>query len=101
MQPLLESLCKGVTDQEVPAALQGLLAHSAHTRFAALAALPLLPCLTERERDLSKSSVSCMPFYALFWTLREWIHGMTISLPRLSRRKGRLYMPLYPCVGRS
>ena len=47
--PLLESLCRGVTDQEVPAALQGLLADSARTRSAALSALPLLPCLSESK----------------------------------------------------
>lgn len=45
VQPLLQSLCRGVSEQEVPAALQGLLANSAHTRFAALSALHLLPCL--------------------------------------------------------
>ena len=45
VQPLLQSLCRGVSEQEVPAALQGLLANSVHTRFAALSALHLLPCL--------------------------------------------------------
>ena len=45
VQPLLQSLCRGVSEQEVPAALRGLLANSAHTRFAALSALHLLPCL--------------------------------------------------------
>ena len=52
VQPLLESLCRGVTDQEVPAAIQGLLANSPHTRLAALSALPLLPCLSESEKHL-------------------------------------------------
>ena len=46
VQPLLQSLCRGVSEQEVPAALQGLLANSGHTRFAALSALHLLPCLS-------------------------------------------------------
>lgn len=63
MQPLLESLCRGVSDQEVPAALQGLLAHSAHTRFAALTALPLLPCLAQSMSALLiiLLDVQCMP----------------------------------------
>ena len=45
--PCLESLCRGVTDQEVlgcPSGPSGRL--STHTlRFAAVTALPLLPCL--------------------------------------------------------
>ena len=51
VQPLLQSLCRGVSEQEVPAALQGLLANSAHTRFAALSALHLLPCLPTGTLD--------------------------------------------------
>ena len=68
MQPLLESLCKGVTDQEVPAALQGLLAQSAHTRFAALTALPLLPCLSERKKDLSTPIRLCLACISMLYS---------------------------------
>lgn len=45
MQPLLDSLCAGVDEPELPAALGGLLAASAHVRSAALAALPSVPLL--------------------------------------------------------
>ncbi len=53
IQPLLESLCRGTTDEEVPAAIQGLLANSPHTRLTALSALRQLPCLSESEEHLT------------------------------------------------
>lgn len=45
MQPLLDSLCAGVDEIELPPALGGLLAASAHVRAATLAALPSVPLL--------------------------------------------------------
>lgn len=49
MQPLLGDLCAGVDGNELPAALGGLLAASAHVRAAALAALPSVPALAAGE----------------------------------------------------
>lgn len=62
VQPLLESLCRGVTDQEVPAALQGVLANSPRTRSAALSALPLLPCLSEGREPSATWHASLLAF---------------------------------------
>ena len=42
---MLVELCEGVSNEELPAALSGLLADSAHVRAAALAALPSQPGL--------------------------------------------------------
>lgn len=47
VQPLLHTLCTGVTDDELPAAASGLLTGSALVRGAALSALPHVPTLAE------------------------------------------------------
>ena len=47
VQPLLQSLCSGVLEDELEAAASGLLAAGAHVRAAALAALPHVPTLAE------------------------------------------------------
>ncbi len=49
VQPLLAELCSGLSDEDLPAALAGLLADSALVRSAALAALPLQPSLEAGE----------------------------------------------------
>ena len=49
IQPLLAELCSGLGDEELPAALAGLLADSALVRSAALAALPSQPSLEAGE----------------------------------------------------
>ena len=49
VQPLLAELCSGLSDEELPAALAGLLADSALVRSAALAALPSQPSLEAGE----------------------------------------------------
>ena len=49
MQPLLDDLCRGIEPEDLSAALQGLLASSADTRAAALAALPHVPFLSSGE----------------------------------------------------
>ena len=49
IQPLLAELCSGLSDEDLPAALAGLLADSALVRSAALAALPSQPSLEAGE----------------------------------------------------
>ncbi len=49
VQPLLAELCSGLSDEDLPAALAGLLADSALVRSAALAALPSQPSLEAGE----------------------------------------------------
>lgn len=45
VQPLLDQLCQGIAADELPAALQGLMASKPGTRAAALAALLHVPSL--------------------------------------------------------
>jgi hypothetical protein len=52
VQLLLDELCKGLAVEEVPAALQGLLASQALTRAAALSALPHVPSLASGAPQL-------------------------------------------------
>jgi hypothetical protein len=47
VQPLLRSLCSGVSDPELVPAVSGLLAGSAAVRATALSALPHVPTLAE------------------------------------------------------
>ena len=49
MQPLLDDLCRGLEAEDLAHALQGLMASSADTRAAALAALPHVPFLASGE----------------------------------------------------
>lgn len=47
MQPLLRSLCSGATDEDLPAAVSGLLVGSAAVSASALLALSAVPTLAE------------------------------------------------------
>ncbi|KAK9866109.1 hypothetical protein WJX84_009505 [Apatococcus fuscideae] len=57
VEQLLERLCSGLLDEELPAALQGLLAGSAQVRASALAALHAVPCLAAGACPTSSDSV--------------------------------------------
>ena len=60
VEQLLERLCSGLLDEELPAALQGLLAGSAQVRASALAALHAVPCLA--AGGLSAMSIMCISY---------------------------------------
>ena len=62
---MLAELCSGVSDEELPAALSGLLADSALVRAAALAALPSQPSL-EAGRCPTDDAVT-----AVLWLARN------------------------------
>ncbi|KAK9857624.1 hypothetical protein WJX84_011127, partial [Apatococcus fuscideae] len=64
VEQLLERLCSGLLDEELPAALQGLLAGSAQVRASALAALHAVPCLAAGACPASPDSV------VLLWMAR-------------------------------
>ena len=64
VQPLLEQLCLGLPAEQLPAALQGLMASSALTRAAALTALQHVPCLAQGDwihPCTSCTSCACVP----------------------------------------
>jgi len=80
VQPLLGDLCAGVDGNELPSALGGLLAASAHVRAAALAALPSVPALAAGEcpQDSGVTAVLCLarfdahPGASLAARISEW-----------------------------
>ena len=75
VQPLLESLCKGLSRAELPAALAGLLAEAPHVRGAAIAALSDAPFLPDGVQ-----ATACSPWAEDFeCRLTKW-HSRTIML---------------------
>lgn len=75
VQPLLESLCKGLSRAELPAALAGLLAEAPHVRGAAIAALSDVPFLPDGVQ-----STACSPWAEDFECRLTKLHSRTIML---------------------
>ncbi|KAK9840722.1 hypothetical protein WJX81_000165 [Elliptochloris bilobata] len=73
VQPLLLSLCEGLSTEDLPAALAGLLAEAPHVRGAAIAALPHVPFLQDGD-VLASPDVQ-----ALLWLARHDVDAANLN----------------------